>query len=324
MSGDEPTPKPACVELVFDAPISTAARDQISRVVAGFDLADAVAGRVAVLSGGASNANYLVTTRDHRRLVLRIASRTGERLGLDRWRGVTAHAAIAAAGLAPRIVAATLPAGHLLTEFVDGPLLDATMIREPGMLDRVAGTLRACHQAATIRGGFSVFHDQRSYTTLARSEGLTLPADIDHLNAIATRAEMVFAEAAIPDRLCHNDLQLPNFIRRSDGFVLLDWEYAGMGNLYFDLGATAVNAALDAGEVQRLAAAYFDDPDPTHNARVKLMMFMSALREATWAIVAAPVLGLDWDYQAWADTYYDRCRAGVDNGLVAAALEAAV
>jgi thiamine kinase-like enzyme len=314
---------PARVELEFATALGPTQREQVGRVLAGFDLAQPLVGHIDPLAGGASNANYLVRLQEGRRLVLRIASRTGERLGIDRWRGVAAHEAMAAAGLAPEIIAATLPVGHLLVAFVEGELLDATSIRRSGMLEQVGRTLRRCHESAAIRGAFSIFHDQRAYTALARSEGLTLPDDIDDLNRFAAAAEAAFEQAGVEERLCHNDLQLPNFIVRDSGFVLLDWEWAGMGNPYFDLGATAVNAQLDRGEVRRLAASYFEDDDPAHEARIELMVFMSALREATWAVVAAPVLTLDWDYEAWAAEYYGRCRRSIAEGRMTTALEAA-
>jgi thiamine kinase-like enzyme len=311
----------AGAELEFAEAIPPGEQDRIARIIGGFDLGEPLAASVSILAGGASNANYLLTSRDGRRLVLRLASRTGERLGYSRWRGVAAHEAIAAAGLAPEILAATLPTGHLLSAFVDGPVLDAESIRAAGMLERVGRTLREFHEAATIRGRFSIFDDQRRYTLLSRAEGLNLPDDIGELNRVAAEIEASFERAEIVDRLCHNDLQLPNFIVTDDRLMVLDWEWAGMGNPYFDLGAAAVNAELDRGEVRRLAAAYFESGDPVHEARVELMMFMSALREATWALVAEPVLELDWDYQAWAKEYYARCRQSIASGRIAAALE---
>lgn len=310
-------------DLEFADAVPAGERSRIARILDGFDLAEPLVAHVDVLAGGASNANYLLTAATGARLVLRVASPTGERLGVDRWRGVAAHETAAAAGMAPPIRAVTLPAGHLLAEFVEGPTLDAGSIRAAGMLGRVARTIRGFHEAGSIRGRFSVFDDQRRYSGIAREEGLALPADIDELNGFADAADAAFAKANVPARLCHNDLQLPNFIIRPDRLVVLDWEFAGMGNPYFDLGATGVNADLGRDEVRALAAAYFADDLPVHEARVELMMFMSALREATWAIVAAPALALDWDYDAWAAAYYARCRAGIESGRIAAALAGA-
>lgn len=309
------------VDLAFADDIDPGARDRILRVVGGFDLRQPLSADVSILAGGASNANYLLTAADGSRLVLRIASDTGERLGYSRWQGVDAHQAAAAAGLAPAIRAVTLPAGHMLTDFIEGPVLDGDSIRSPGMLERIGRTLRAFHDVGEIRGRFSIFDDQRRYTAMSRAEGLNLPPDIDELNRVAADIEASLDRAHTPDRLCHNDLQLPNFIITGTTLTVLDWEWAGMGNPYFDLGATGVNAELDRDEVRRLAAAYFESDDPVHEARVELMMFMSALREATWALVAEPVLELDWDYQAWAGEYFARCRQSIASGRIAAALE---
>jgi aminoglycoside phosphotransferase (APT) family kinase protein len=307
--------------LAFADDIESGARELILRVLDGFDLGEPLSAEVSILAGGASNANYLLTAADGSRRVLRIASRTGERLGYSRWDGVAAHGAAAAAGLAPPIRAVTLPAGHMLTDFVDGPVLDGGSIRSPQMLERIGRTLQAFHGAGEIRGRFSIFDHQRRYTAMSRAEGLNLPPDIDDLNRVAAEIEASLARAQTPERLCHNDLQLPNFIITGSTMVVLDWEWAGMGDPYFDLGATAVNAELDRDEVRRLAAAYFASDDPVHEARVELMMFMSALREATWALVAEPVLELDWDYQAWAREYFGRCRQSVASGRIGAALE---
>ncbi len=308
------------IALAFADDIAAVARDRIGRVLGGFDLAEPLSADISILAGGASNANYLLTAADGSRRVLRIASSTGERLGYSRWQGFAAHQAAAAAGLAPPIRAVTLPAGHMLTDFVDGPVLDGDAIRAPGMLERIGATLRAVHGAGEIRGTFSIFDDQRRYTTMCRAEGLNLPDDIDELNRVAADVEASLARAQTADRLCHNDLQLPNFIITGAALVVLDWEWAGMGNPYFDLGATSVNAELDRAEVRRLTAAYFESDDPVHEARVELMTFMSALREATWALVAEPVLELDWDYQAWAREYFARCRQSIASGRIAEAL----
>ena len=60
---------------------------------------------------------------------------------------------------------------------------------------------------------------------------------------------------------CHNDLLTANFIL-DDGDVLriIDWEYAGMGDRYFDLGNFAVNNELDDEDEERLLDAYFGEP----------------------------------------------------------------
>jgi thiamine kinase-like enzyme len=306
----------------FASGVGAAEQQRIAGVLAALDLPVLRAGaRVEVLAGGASNANYVLTASSSERLVLRVAKSAVERFGIDRWRGADAQRSVASVGLAPALLAAALPAGHAVSPFVDGPLLDADAIRAPGMLARVADTLRGIHAAPAIDGAFSIFADQRRYAATARDEGLRLPDDFDELMVHAAAAEAVFDAAAIRPVLCHNDLQLQNLVVQDDRIVVLDWEYAGMGNPYFDLGGVTVNAELDGAEREALLAAYFGAVRAADAARLELMLYMSALREATWAVIAEPVLELDWDYQAWAADYYDRCRRGVPG--VRRALEAA-
>ena len=44
---------------------------------------------------------------------------------------------------------------------------------------------------------------------------------------------------------CHNDLLAANFLHDGTRIRIVDWEYAGMGDRYFDLGNFAVNNGLD-------------------------------------------------------------------------------
>ena len=139
----------------------------------------------------------------------------------------------------------------MLTDFVDGPILDRDLIRSPGMLERIGRTLRAFHAAGEI-GRFSIFEHQHRYTEMARAEALNLPPTSTRPNRVASDIEASLARAQTPDRLCHNDLQLPNFIITDPTLVVLDWEWAGMGDPYFDLGATAV---MPSSTGQRWAAS---------------------------------------------------------------------
>ena len=53
-----------------------------------------------------------------------------------------------------------------------------------------------------------------------------------------------------PSAPCHNDLLADNF--EADGFWLVDYEYSGMGDPFFDLGNLSINNRLS--EASRAAA----------------------------------------------------------------------
>jgi thiamine kinase-like enzyme len=297
------------MKITFDESVRRERQQEIVDLLGEFGIGELRAGcRIRFLPGGACNENYVVEGHEGARFVLRLAGLEVARFNWDRKKGADAHRSAATAGVAPELVAIRLPEGHSVARWIDGPILTAERIREPGLLAAVGRTLRALHDGPRIEGTWSVFDDIRDYTATARAEGLELPDDYDELLRRVAAVEAVFEAVDAPDGMCHNDLQLQNFIIGADRIWLLDFEFAGRGNRYFDLGNTAVNAELGDDELAPFVEGYFGRYEAGEQARTKLMMFMAAFREAVWAVLAAPVLTLEWDYVAWAAEYFRRSR----------------
>ena len=108
-----------------------------------------------------------------------------------------------------------------------------------------------------------------------------------------------------PRRPCHNDLLTANFIRVGDqGIRIVDWEYAGMGDRFFDLANFAVNNELDSD--RELLEAYFGAAGAADAAHLTLMRFMSDFREAMWGVVQQAISALDFDFAGYADQHFER------------------
>jgi thiamine kinase-like enzyme len=305
------------VSITFDDSVRAEQQPVIRRVFAQLQLAAAsTRWRVARLEMGANNENFIVTDADDQRYVLRIARPTAERFGIDRVRNVEAHRAAAQVGVAPDILAAKLPEGHYLSRFVHGPLLNNERMHEPGVVTAVGRALRRLHSAPAIDGSFSVFDDTRRYLAIAAEEQLALPDGMDAYMLKVDQIERAFRAFNAADCVCHNDLVPQNILVGGDGIKLIDFEFAGMGNPYFDLGNFAADAELTASERSALVEAYFGAFDRHEAARVQLMVFMSGIRDALWSIVAEPVLGdLEWDYQAWSEENLRRARSAATNDV---------
>jgi thiamine kinase-like enzyme len=304
-------------EFIFDAALGTEQRTEIADVFDELAL-DGVPPpyRVRRLEAGANNENFVVTDGAGNDYVLRLARPTAARFNLDRIRNVRAHESAAAAGVAPAIIAAKLPEAHYLSAFIDGPVLSNDRVRRPGVIAAVGHVLRRLHGADPVDGAFSAFDDARRYLGVAVEEGLPLPPDMDALMLKLDQVERVFDDIGAPTCLCHNDLVPQNFIETHHGMRLVDFEFAGMGNPYFDLGNFAADAELGEPERQELVTAYFGALDRPNDARVRLMVFVSGVRDALWAVVAEPVLGdLEWDYQAWSEENLRRARSSASNDV---------
>jgi thiamine kinase-like enzyme len=265
------------------------------------------AATVALLTGGASNQNFRVESA-RGTMVLRLAARDVGRFGVQRDRSLAAHRAAAEAGLAPELVRADELTGDCLSMLVPGETLSPGRARAPEVLAAIGSTLRRLHQLTPAIGGWSVFGDVRRNIATALDERLRLPPDIDLLLGRLTQAEAVFQRLQVRNALCHNDLQPQNLILSGSVVTVVDWEYSALGNPYFDLGGLSVNIDLTSDGEAFLAEHYFHDASPEHLARIRLMRVASAMREATWAVIAGPVLNLDWDYQEWAGSFFARAR----------------
>jgi thiamine kinase-like enzyme len=187
-------------------------------------------------------------------------------------------------------------------------------LREPSMLRRVAASLARVHDGSgppTPCGTFNSFRIVETYAATAVERGARLPAAYDGSLAIAGRIEAVLTGPEHEPVPCHNDLLAANFIRGdADHVWIVDWEYAGLGDRYFDLANFAVNNELDASDERELLHHYFDEtPAGTQLASLALMKFMSDFREAMWGVVQSVVSELDVDFDEYAAKHFERMTA---------------
>jgi thiamine kinase-like enzyme len=178
-------------------------------------------------------------------------------------------------------------------------------MERPTTLRRVADSLRRYHSGSTFPGTFSALETVREYLRLSRS-GAPLPSAIDWMVGRAETIDGMLRAVTRPLRPCHNDLLLGNFI--DDGHVIriLDWEYAAMGDPFFDLGNFAVHQGLSDTQEAMLLEAYLGQATAPDLARLKLMKIVSDLREAMWAMVQVTISSLDYDFVQYGQKHFDR------------------
>jgi thiamine kinase-like enzyme len=275
--------------------------------------------RFEVLGGGITNHNVKVEL-DGEAYVLRIAGRDTDLLGIERALEVEATTAAAAAGIGPEVVAFVEPEGWLVTRFIEGDPVPLERMREPETLAQVAGALRAIHAGPRIAGTFDSFRVVERYLETATERGGQAPGEYEWAHGIATRIEATRASAA--PCLCHNDLLNANFIDGGDRIRIVDWEYAGMGDRFFDLANFAINHELDDAARGRLLAAYFGNAREEDAQALELMRFMSDFREAMWGVVQTAISSLDFDFSGYAREHFQRLERTAAEPSFQAALEA--
>ena len=272
--------------------------------LAGHDL------KLTPLSGGITNRNFLVTVADvPERYVIRLAGNDTHLLGISREVEYAATVAAAGVGVGPEVTAFIRPEGYLVTRFIEGSEVPIEHVRQPSTLIRVADALRRIHDGPPIPGLFVPLRIVEAYKALAAARGVRIPPEYEFAAAIGRRIELACLADPIELMPCHNDLLNANFIDDGLRIRIVDWEYAGMGDPYFDLGNFSINHELTPSEDAALLAEYLGSVRADRLARLTLMRVVSDFREAMWGVLQQGISTLDVDFVAYAGEHFDRLLA---------------
>ena len=178
-------------------------------------------------------------------------------------------------GLGPELVAHDARRGHLLTRWIDGPVL-AEAPPAPG----VAGAyLARLHRAIPAgRRRYDYAGELQAFFESARAGGC-LDEDVA---AVASKLDWQ------PGRRCgcHNDLNPWNIVCAADGWRTLDWEQAGDNDPLFDLAGLAIGLGWSEDETAACldAAARRGWRGQADPARLRLTQLAYRIREYAWAV----------------------------------------
>lgn len=247
-------------------------------------LPESGAGTITELKGGITNFTYLVD-QPKGRFVVRLGGPGTDLLGIDRSCEEVATLAAAQANLGADVILCDPSKDLLITRFLEGESL--TVDRAITRLPALARAIRGIHALKPLPKAFSPFDTVRNYSRIASQRDFAFPENAEAaLQKLVQVAEKLGPPTQI--RPCHNDLLAANFIVVDGSVRIIDWEYAGMGDPYFDLANFAVNLQLNESQSQALLEAYFDGDLPNDAmARLTLMRAVSDAREAYWGFVKA-------------------------------------
>jgi thiamine kinase-like enzyme len=282
--------------------------ERLQELLAGLhDRLGPAVGEPVALSGGITNRNFRVRFQEPvGECVLRLPGRDTGLLGIDRRAELDAGRQASRLGIGPTVVYGDERC--LVTQYLTGAELDAARLR--ARPHAVARALRAFHDSGLeLSARFWIPELLDEYAALLSQRGIAVGEPYRRTQRlIGEIARALPLGEPVP---CHNDLlpgNLMSVAEDPDGAMLVDWEYAGMGHRWFDLGNLSVNNGFDAGAEDRLLCVYFDGERPTAGRRAALQLFklVSDAREAAWGVVQGAISELDFDFAEYADTHFGR------------------
>jgi len=210
---------------------------------------------VALLKDGLTNDSWLVRTT-HGDVVVRINNPHAQALQIDRHIEAEILTTVAAAGIGAEVVLCDAGRHVLVTRYL-GPTCLPQDLTEPARLSRIGALLKRLHTLPVSAGMGQVLWQNviSDYTATLT----TMDRDTPLLrNELGPRAQAIAAEIEGSTNrhcLCHNDVHYLNVVDSGE-LRLLDWEYAGIGEPYFDLASVAVYQDLSLEEREVLLRAY--------------------------------------------------------------------
>lgn len=237
------------------------------------------------LQGGLTNRSYLLHSQGTH-YVLRINASNSWQLDLDRQSEVEVLQVVGKAGISKALVYAD-PAGRfLVTTFVDGDSWQNDWSCSAGNISRIAALLKAIHQLDGIDRVMNVRSKAARYWQAIDTDGKLG----EKLRSFRQKMQVYIRLAESENRtpcFCHNDLLAENIIVAGDDrLVAIDWEYAAMGDPYFDLAVVVEGHKLTPFFENQLLSHYLgNEPSAAELTRLQYCRIEYVYLELLWYAV---------------------------------------
>jgi thiamine kinase-like enzyme len=296
------------VSTVF-SPLS--ASPDFNKVLAS--LAEAVDGDLSQvifekMGGGQTNDNYKMVTLDDVYFI-RCSLGQNDLLGCSLEQEWECSRLTSAAGLSPRAILYLPEEGVIVNEFIETHGRKVDLKKSPD-IKMFCELLRKLHRLeGCFKKTFDPYEVIYDYAKKTLAVGGDLPQEImdEVLPMVARLRETKFFIArSVP---CHLDLHQGNILDNDKSFYLIDWEYAAMGDPFFDLATLATMENQTDEEMKEFLQEYLEGREPTPDEMNHFyeMRILSDARWALWYYLQAKISVLDVPYKEHGDKLLAEC-----------------
>jgi len=178
---------------------------------------------------GYCNENYVITADNQKYMVRKFL-----RIDIDRAFEYKVQVAAFHKGITSKVFHVDIENGIMISKFLEG---EHKMKLEKADLIRLAHTLKKVHSI--------------------KVEGKPVTLELKEKSSKVVQAFQTIATHDTELVLCHNDLNPKNILFNKGTVKLIDWEFAGNNDLYFDLAALSIEFNLTVIDEAYMLASYF-------------------------------------------------------------------
>lgn len=200
--------------------------------------------------------------------------------------------------------------GSKVTRYIKNAVtMSAELLKDPERIKKMAAIYKTMHGCGEDTGvPFEVFEMAAGYEKIIYDKAVPMFDDYESVKArvMEIKAEMdaSFKAAKVP---CHNDPLCENWVEGDGRMYLIDWEYAGMNDGFWDLGDVSIEAGFDREHDRILLSAYLGrEPDTADEKRLLAGKIYVDYLWTLWAKARVPYDGQPME--DWAVERYTRLK----------------
>ena len=245
---------------------------------------------VAILrfEDGISNENFMVEFGDtSKKFAFRMIGPGGNSGMVDRRDEKYNNSVGVELGITPDIIYFNPISGVKVARFIEGAeTLHNDTIKAPANLEKIAGALRKLHTSRyRLHKDFNPFTELHIYERLLKNVDGTMYDGYQECRDKVLGLESELNKMGVDVAPCHCDTLPENWLKDRDGRIwLLDWEYSGMNDPFWDLTAPFIEAGFTLEEEKILLSAYFDGSIPKDTER-KVLIY-KIMMDFIWTVWA--------------------------------------
>lgn len=173
--------------------------------------------------------------------------------GLDRYQEIGVQSQLATQGIAPPVLHFDLELGLLLQPFIEASDLAAAALKDGEKIKILAEVSAHIHQLHIELPVWSLRERIELYcASLANFDAQQARLFSRRLNGY----HELLDQFGMHSTLCHNDLAYHHIFVSQPQPLVIDWEYAGVGDRYFDLANSILINKLDGQQQRSFIHAY--------------------------------------------------------------------